>query len=215
MNIRFFHLLTLPILAGPLATTAESRVGSGTWQQLEADGPGSIRLVKPGPVPKKPVRRPADFRLVPGDPVGAFQLDLEAKTLAPDTHGADVVLVFGYQDPLRFYYAHISNDADGRVHTVIMKVEGEKGVRTTIHREKKPGPALRQGWQKLRLVRNAEGQTRVYVDDMDTPHLTTHDATWIKGRVGYGSFNDPAAFRNIGIEAGQTSAFPIDPAPSP
>ncbi len=179
----------------PLSETVAA--GTGTWNLDPEQSPETYTLTKPGKIPKKPVRRPSSIRLLPRKAVGAVTLDLEAKTLAPETKGADVILVFGYQDPTHFYYAHISNDADGKVHSVIMKVDGEKGTRNTIHSETEIEPALKDGWQHLRLVRTEDGTTSVYVDDMETPHLTTKDTTWLRGQVGFGSFNDPAAFRNL------------------
>jgi hypothetical protein len=85
-----------------------------------------------------------------------------------------------------------------------MKVEGDKQNRSTVHVETDIVPALTTGWQHLRLTRNADGLTRVYVDDMDTPHLTTADATWLQGRIGFGTFNDPAEFRNLRVAVPST-----------
>jgi len=181
----------------PLSETIS--VGTGKWEPVAESDPEVLRLQKPGRIPKEPVRRPASIRLLPGEAVQEVTLDLEVKTLAPEKKGADVILVFGYQDPTHFYYAHISNDADGKVHSVIMKVEGDKGSRQTIHTETEIVPALKEGWQNVRLVRSADGSTAIYVENMETPHLTTRDGTWPEGRIGFGSFNDPAEFRNLRV----------------
>jgi len=170
-------------------------VGTSEWEKIVVDGREVLHLHRAGPVPRDPVRRPAGIALLPGEPAGAFTLDLMAKSLDFHKKGADICLVFDYRNETDFSYAHISNDSNGTVHTVVMRVKGD--IRHTVHRERAPPPALRDDWQQLRLLRKPDGTVLVFVDDMETPHLTTKLDPDSTGRVGVGSFDDRAMFRDI------------------
>jgi len=173
------------------------QVGNGEWRQIELpDRGGVLELTKSGKPPAKPVRRPANILIAPAPAVTAFSIDFEARSLQFERKGADIVVIFGYQDPFNFYYAHISNDVNP-VHHVIMKVEGSKKSRHAIQLEKEPVASLRDSWQKVRITRSAAGRVEVFVDDMDKPTLTAEDAHWLSGRIGIGSFNDAAQFDAI------------------
>jgi hypothetical protein len=175
------------------------KIGTGEWRQTELpDRRGVLELSKSGKPPAKPVRRPANILLAPTPAVGDFTVDLIARSLQFERKGADIVIIFGYQDPFNFYYAHISNDVNP-VHHVIMKVEGDKEMRSAIQLEEKPVAALKDGWQRIRLTRSSEGDVKVYVDDMENPTLSAKDAKWLSGRIGVGSFNDAAQFDAIKV----------------
>jgi hypothetical protein len=176
---------------------AWEQVGTGSWNQVKLPARGGvIELTESGDIPTKPVRKPANILLAPAPAVSAFSLDLEVRSLQFERIGADIVIIFGYQDPQHFYYAHISNDVN-HVHQVIMKVEGNKNARRAIHLEAEPIAALKDAWQRIRITRSAAGRVEVFVDDMVAPSLTANDATWISGRIGIGSFNDAAQFDSI------------------
>lgn len=173
------------------------QVGNGEWHQIDLPARGGVlELSKSGEPPADPVRRPANILIAPAPAVTAFSIDLEARSLQFERTGADIVVIFGYQDPFNFYYAHISNDVN-RVHQVIMKVEGSKQIRSAIHLEKEPVATLQDKWQNVRVTRSAAGRVEVFVDDMDNPTLTAEDAEWLSGRIGIGSFNDAAQFDAI------------------
>lgn len=205
-----FLLFVLPslALAGEWTWDFESKqlqnweqVGTGKWHQVELpDRGGILELSETGKPPTKPIRKPANILLAPTPALGAFAIEFEAKTLAPEIKGADIAVFFGYQDADHFYYAHICNDVNP-VHQVIMKVEGSKAVRNTIHLEEKPVAALTDQWQKIRITRSAEGRVEVFVDDMEKPTLTAEDTEWLSGRIGIGSFNDAAQFDKIKLSA--------------
>lgn len=174
-------------------------IGTGSWRQVELpDRGGVLELTESGQPPAQPVRRPANMLLAPAPALTGFSLDLEARSLQFDRKGADIVIIFGYQDPYHFYYAHLSNDVN-HVHQVIMKVEGSQQSRRVIHLEKAPVAALRDSWQQIRVTRSAAGRVEVFVDDMDRPTLTAEDSEWLSGRIGIGSFNDAAQFDTIAL----------------
>jgi hypothetical protein len=173
-------------------------IDGGEWRLVDVPERGRVlELWRFGKPPKEPVRRPGSVILAPAPAIGSFELEVDLRTLQPERFGADIIVIFGYQDPHHYYYAHISNDSDNKYHHVIYKVEGGKGSRTQIDNETDPEPKLKNGWQKLRLTRSADGRVEVFVDDMQNPTLTAEDSTWPRGRVGLGSFNDNAQFDNL------------------
>ncbi len=107
------------------------------------------------------------------------------------------MLLFGYEDPEHFYYAHVSNDSDGKTHSIIMRVESTG--RTPIHLEKSPEAALAAGWQTIRVSHEADGSISVWVDDREEPVMTAKDTRYPVGRIGFGSFNDTAEFDEVTI----------------
>lgn len=185
-------LLVLPLFA------EWTFLGTSEWKETEADGEKVLYLHKVGPVPRDPVRRPAGIALLPGGPVGAFTLDFRARSMDFHKRGADICLVFDFRGESDFSYAHVSNDSNGTVHTVIMRVKD--GSRHTIHLEKDPPPALRDNWQHFRLVLRENGTVLVFVDDMETPHLTAKIDPDATGRVGVGSFDDRVQFKDIQLK---------------
>jgi hypothetical protein len=175
-------------------------LGSGEWKWTQDEERGQVlHLARPGKVPPDPVRRPGSLLLLPIPPRGAFVMDLDVRGLDRDRKGADVCLFFGVQDDRHYYYAHISNDSDGRTHNVIMRVDGTGGERHTVQDPRRPAPALTGAWQRLRLERDADGGVRVYVDDMTRPVMTAAAPDWLNGRIGIGSFNDRALFDRITV----------------
>ena len=182
------------------ADLADWTVIGGEWNLVPEEGRGTVlELSKYGDIPEEPVRRPGSLILAPAPAVGTFEMEVNLRTLEMEKKGADVILVFGYQDPTHYYYAHICNDSNDKGHHVIFKVEGSKKTRTLIDNETAPEPTLNGQWQSVRLKRTSMGHVEVYCDDNDTPTLTADDATWPTGRVGLGSFNDNAQFDELVI----------------
>jgi hypothetical protein len=151
------------------------------------------------------VRRPGGYALSPGD-WRNMTLTVEGRSLESSSVAIrDLCLIFGYQDDTHFYYAHLSQQSDGQFHTLIMKVSGNS--RETIHVPIPEGPnagpltsSLENGlFQTLRVSHQATGQIEVFVDDFSEPVLTAQDTTYPVGRVGCGTFDDRAVFREITV----------------
>ncbi|WP_372795707.1 hypothetical protein [Pontiella sp.] len=174
---------------------AESRdqltfLNSESWKTGEVMGRAALILDVPG-AQRPPVRRPGEFALLKSEhPVREFTV--AAATLMPEQiKYRDICLIFGYQDDTHFYYAHVSSYRDEK-HNVIMRVEGDQRMR--INREADPEPRLSNDWKTVRVVQSANGFIAVYVDDMETPLLTAQDRTYPAGKIGFGAFDDRAAF---------------------
>lgn len=177
------------------------------WRVAEGQGddPAALELIKPGRQ-RGGVRRPGSYALLANYRWRSFTLELEVRSLEPDRkRGRDVCLIFGHRDDTRFHYAHLSDDADGNAHNVIMTVAGDK--RFTIHKPAKPEPRLTRDWRKARLTLDADGNVALYLVDMDKPLMTATIAPDRTGRIALGAFNDRAAFRNVRITG---RAIPTD-----
>lgn len=185
-----------PSLAGSADAAAWEFQNAGSWSVED----GVLRLRVAGK-PGGPIRKPAEWAILRGEPFRDVVVDAQVRADAPVSRmGRDVLIYFGYQSPTRFYYAHLSNETTPP-HNGIFLVNDADRLRiddgTGIPR------LLDDRWHDVRLERDADtGAIRVYLDDMSTPVLQATDTTLRSGRIGFGSFDDPAAFRSVRIRAG-------------
>lgn len=196
----------------------ERRSADGQQADEPTDGDGgdddepdyAAELIRPGKQPGG-VRRPSAYMLLKDTPLSSFTLEVKLRSLEPARkRGRDACLIFGYRGPTRFHYAHLSNDADGKAHNVVMTVAGDK--RFTIHQPPKPDPRLTREWSTVRLTLDPDGKVELYMDDMEQPLMTARlDPDDRAGLVGLGSFNDRAAFARFKLE-GQPAEQDIAPA---
>lgn len=180
-----------PSLSGPASLEGWEIVPPASWAVDE----GVLRLHTAG-VPGGAIRRPAAWAILRSEPLGSFVLDAQVRADAPVTRmGRDVLIFFGYQSPTRFYYAHLSNETTAP-HNGIFLVNDADRVRIDDGRGI---PRLMDAdWHNVRLERDVRtGEIRVYLDDKTRPLLQARDTTLREGRIGFGSFDDPAAFRAV------------------
>ena len=183
-----------PKLTSPEAVSAWDFDGNGTWQVSD----GRLQLTKAG-VPFGPIRRPAALAILKSEPFTKVKVELEVLSLAPvDVQRRDVELVLGYESASSFYYVHLSAVTDD-VHNGIFivanadrrRIDSGKGI-----------PHLKdQSWHRVRATRDGEtGLIEVFLDGSSAPILSAVDKTIKAGRVGVGSFDDIAEFRNIKVQ---------------
>lgn len=174
------------------------------WKIVESGGNHVLRLDKAGPVGAKP-RRPVKMALWKPGCVASFELELKVKRDPIEAKEGDVLVIFGFQDKLHFYYAHLSSD-DGNVavHNGIFRVNGGD-------RERIAGvgarPALPdENWRRVRVVRNVEsGELKLFLDDDAEPRFEATDRTHAFGLVGVGSFDNTGEFDDLRLH-GTSSA---------
>ena len=173
-------------------------LNAGSWKVESIHGRKSLVLDIPGKQ-RPPVRRPGEYTLwQKGAALQNSTFIVEACSLEPSTKkGRDVCILFGYRDDTHYYYAHISNDSNGTVHNVIMKVDGDS--RSRINIEALPEPRLPDGWRTIKIQHLVSGEITVWVDDMKTPLMTACDTSYPGGGIGFGSFDDRAAFSTLQI----------------
>lgn len=165
--------------------------GSGTWRMS-----GNVLQLVTAGVPSGSIRRPAAMAILKSAPVGSFTLDVELRSTAPvELDVRDVLLIFGYQSPARFYYVHLSKRTDA-VHNGIFLVNDAD--RKRLDAPTSVGRLVDQAWHRVRLTRDADGgQIRAFFDGETAPALSVVDATLRTGRVGVGSFDETAEFRAL------------------
>jgi len=174
--------------------------GSGEWQVVD----GKLILSKAG-VSTGPIRRPAALAILKGQPLSEVQVDLDLRSLAgPDVPRRDLDLVFGYQSPKRFYYAHLSA-VTNKLHNGIFLVDNSD--RRRIDDGKGIPRLVDSEWHHVRLKWNGmTGQCHVYFDSLAEPILSANDRSFTSGLVGVGSFDDTGEFRNIQVKGSQAKA---------
>ena len=144
---------------------------------------------------KPKVRSPYNINIAGDVNVSSFVMELRMRSTRPYNPNRDLCVVFGYQGPTHFYYAHIADKADN-VHNAIHIVDGAD--RVSIAKTRNRGNSWQGGWHKVKLVRNVDkGTIEVYFDDMDTPVMTAVDNRLKWGKVGVGSFDDTGQFDDI------------------
>jgi hypothetical protein len=167
--------------------------GSGEW----TISGGRLVLAKAG-TPAGPIRRPAALAILTTAPLTRVTLQVDVRSTAPvDLPVRDVNLVVGYESPSRFYYIHLAGVTDA-VHNGIFLVADADRRRID---DGKAAPVLTdQAWHRIRVERDpASGRIDVFVDGSPAPVLSARDTTLRAGRVGFGSFDETAEFKDIVI----------------
>lgn len=181
------------------------------WAQ-KAD---TLILLHPGSIPAS-IRRPASVATVGGtEALSSFTLRAEVRfTQSTDINGRDVLIVFGFQGPDRFYYAHLSNDNTIMPHNGIFLVDGSDRRRIDDQwPESRPAARMTDmRWHTVRVDRNTHnGVIRVFLDDMKQPLMTAADTTLLSGAIGFGSFDDTGMIRGLRWAEGLPPV--LDPVP--
>lgn len=165
------------------------------WQISRDAGADVLHLVTPRDALPGP-RRPIQFALTDVPTYRKLTVDADVKPL-----GKSLMIVFAYRDSAHFNYAHLSIDAGERipVHNGIFHVYGGERVRISD-----PGgpPAFPQNrrWYHATLTHDAStGAVAVTVDGQPVLALRAVDVSLGPGKVGLGSFDETAEFKNVRI----------------
>ncbi len=167
------------------------------WGVAVEDGSSVYRLLAPGPMGK--IRAPTSWSVLSNFNVSSFVITGRLKCRAEITNKyRSVVIVFHYQDPTHFYYAHFGAISDD-VHNIIALVDGKDRVKINSEPVGKSIPRLKDmEFHDFKVSYDAEtGKIKAYLDDMSTPILTAIDKTLGHGLVGVGSFDDTGSFDDI------------------
>jgi hypothetical protein len=187
----------------PLLVSEDFEKGADRWEPLDPKGwkiletdRGKVysQFVKESAY-KPPHRSPFNIALLKEVAVGDFVLEARCQSTIPDYGHRDMCLVFGYQDPAHFYYAHLGKKTDDHANQIFIvndKPRAKISTRTT------PGTNWTDGWHQVKIVRKtADGTIEVYWDDLTSPVQTALDRTFAWGRVGIGSFDDTGNWDDI------------------
>jgi hypothetical protein len=151
-----------------------------------------------------PHRSPFNISLLKDHSVGDMTLEVKVLSTHPDYGHRDVCVVFGYQDPARFYYVHLGKQADDHANQIFIVNEAP---RTKISLTSTDGTNWDDQWHHIKVVRRvADGAIEVYFDDMQEPVMTARDKTFLWGRIGIGTFDDTSDWSWVkleGVKAGK------------
>lgn len=167
------------------------------WKFEEIDGQRVLSQFQKASSYSPPHRSPTHMALLKDKKFGSFQLDVKLKSTHEDYGHRDVCLYFGYQDPARFYYVHMAKEADPRANQIFIV---NKADRTKITEKTTEGTDWDEQWHHVRIKRNVEsGLIEIYFDDMKNPIMKATDKNFQEGQIGFGSFDDTAAFKELTI----------------
>jgi hypothetical protein len=167
------------------------------WKVEELDGQPALRLAQSrGPLPGP--RRPIQFAICDVPYTDGVTVEADVMPLA-----RSLMIVFAYRDEAHFDYAHLSTDTGTKqpVHNGIFHVYG--GERVRISSERGPAAfAASNRWYHVRLTHDVRsGTVNVTVDGQAVPALHAVDLSLGGGRVGLGSFDETAVFKNVKVAA--------------
>jgi hypothetical protein len=193
-------IAVLVIIAGSMSAADTLKVFGRQWQVPsdtdwkvdQEEGTEVLRLAQArGPLPGP--RRPIQFALADTD-YARVSVEADVKPLA-----RSLLIVFAYRDPAHFDNAHLSTDTGTKqpVHNGIFHVYG--GERVRISNERGPAAFAATGrWYHIILNHDAQaGTVSVTVDGEALPALRAVDMSLAGGKVGIGSFDETAEFKNV------------------
>lgn len=174
---------------------------SEDWEILTEGNTHYLHMKRTRP-PELP-RHPIQFARLKNVKVGSFTLDVDVRSI-----GGSMAIEFNYQDPLHFYYVHMSDVPGTKIfqHNGLFIVDGAARHRIT---GVSAAPALPDHkWHHVQIVRNTRtGWIEVFVDHEATPRFSIIDNHFTCGQVGLGSFDDTgdyAHFHLVSNDAEQT-----------
>jgi hypothetical protein len=165
---------------------------------------GQVVMTERGTAPPGP-RRPFEYAVVTKGPeLASLSYRAEVRIDEPVTRNdRDVILVWNYQSPTRFYYAHLSQDNTIYPHNGIFVVDDADRRRIDDQWTGSVGaaPAIDDtDWHDVRLDYDAAtGAVAVHVDGADAPLMTATDTAFSGGRVGFGSFDNYGRVRHVKV----------------
>ncbi|MEM8710473.1 MAG: hypothetical protein AAGG01_05940 [Planctomycetota bacterium] len=151
------------------------------------------------------VRSPRSIALLREHDMGGgdFAFEVEAMQTGIETPHRDLVLVFGFESPERYFYAHLGMVPDATSSNVF-EVNGAPRTRLGEIGERRISWG-RGIWRRLRLE-CTDRTARVFLDGSSEPHFEVPLGREPTGLIGFGSFDDAGAFRNLRVYRGAGSA---------
>ena len=162
------------------------------WHVAEQDGNKILEQTAQSDY-KPPFRSPLNIAFIKDLTVGDFVLEFRVQSTGKDVPHRDICVIWGYQDPSHFYYAHIARDADPVAHNIHVV---DAADRKPITKTRNEGVKWNDQWHVIRVVR--KGKTmEVFYDGGEKPVLTAEDGRFGPGRIGLGSFDDTGRFDDV------------------
>jgi len=169
----------------------------GNWQVVNVEDLMVYELVSPGEQGK--IRAPTSWSVLVAYDVTSFEFSGRLKNKADtENKNRDTCVFFHFQDPTHFYYVHFSAKSDG-AHNIIGLVNGADRVKVNVEPAGESVFRLTDTeWHEFKVTcETSTGEIKAFLDDMETPILTTKNLTLTHGLVGIGSFDDTGYFDDI------------------
>jgi hypothetical protein len=188
--------------APPVLLTEDFEGGAARWEPTDPDAwkivetpSGKIYSQFRKSAYEPPHRSPLNIALLKDVVVGDFVLEARVRSTARDYNHRDVCVIFGHQDPARFYYTHLGKKTDDHANQIFI-VNG--APRRKISSRTTEGTPWTDGWHRIRVTRRvSDGRIEVFFDDFSRPAQTAQDRTFVWGRVGLGTFDDTADWDDV------------------
>lgn len=197
-------------------TTVTDVMAASDWDPITPEKwefTGEEVILREAGSPQPGPRRPFELAtLTTGPQFGDVRIDAEVRLDTPVTiSNRDVIIVFGYQSPTRYYYAHLSQDNTIYPHNGIFRVDDADRFR--IDHQWDPAasrgaePAVTDAdWHAVQVRHCPDtGAIEVYVDGASQPLMTATDTTFDHGRVGFGSFDNIGRLRGLVVTGDPTA----------
>jgi hypothetical protein len=166
------------------------------WKITQENGTPVLDLLVGKEPPSTLPRRPMQFAIASTPDFGKVMVEADVMPL-----GRSVMIVFAYQDPAHFDYAHLSTDPGTKVavHNGIFHVYGGERVRISSPLGP-PSFPVNHRWYHVVLTHDGRtGTVNVDVDGKPVPSLRAVDLSLPGGKVGIGSFDETGEFKNVRI----------------
>lgn len=208
INIFFLSTLNLNVFTDDMKKPIfqeNFEQGSERWEMTDSsawdvskDDKGNSLLCLTGSSKYEPaVRSPKSIALIKDVEFEDFTLTVRAKQTGKEYGHRDLCFFFGYQDPTHFYYVHIATKVDEHAHSIFLV---NNQPRVSIAKERTKGVDWTQDFHQITIIRDTKsGKIEVYYDDLEKPIMVTEDKTFIRGRIGLGSFDDTGCFDDLKI----------------
>jgi len=169
----------------------------GAWRLGEVGGRRCLEQFRASEYEPR-VRSPHNLALLRTPALASFTLDAQVQQTGPEYPHRDLLLVFAFQDPEHFLYAHLASSADENAHQVML-VDG--APRRPVTTARTQGVDWGSGeWLPLRVERDAASASiRVWLGAAREPVLVAEGTAPGEGWIGFGSFDDTAAFDDVTV----------------
>jgi hypothetical protein len=181
----------------PLTDEKWSFEGTPRW--------GEVVLTEPGTAPTGP-RRPFEYAIVTKGPeLSSVAISAQVRIdEAVEVTNRDVIIVWNYQSPTKFHYAHLSTDNTIYPHNGIFVVDDADRLRLDDQWDpaasRGAAPAITDAdWHDVLVTHDTRtGRIEVRLDGAREPLMTATDTTLTHGRIGFGSFDNFGRVRHVG-----------------
>lgn len=194
-----YHLVYQQDFSKPEAIDDFAFTDRSAWKLSNTDGKSALELVKQSDY-KPQFRSPFNIARLEGKKFGDVIFEADCLQTGKEYGHRDMVFVYGYQSPSRFYYTHIATAADEHAHNCFIVNDAPR-----VKFAKQTTKGVNWGldvWHKVRIERKAsDGTIHVYFDDMKEPIMVAEDKTFGPGEIGFGSFDDTGKITNIRVYA--------------